>query len=69
MTIAEIKDLPIESKLQIMEELWGEMRVRLDEMAIPPEHQRLLDERRTQVDQGQSSLHRWEDVKQKIGQR
>ena len=67
MSIAEIKDLPMEYKLQIMEELWGEMRVRLLDMPIPLEHQRLLDERRTQVAQGQSCLHRWEDVKQKVG--
>ena len=69
MSIEEIKDLPMENKLQIMEVLWGEMRVRLHDMPIPLEHQRLLDERRTQATQGQSCLHRWEDVKQKIGHR
>ena len=53
----------MESKLQIMEELCGEMRVRLDDMRVPQEHQRLLDERRTQIIPERSSLaQRFQDA-------
>lgn len=46
MSIAEIHQLPIEEKLQMMEALWEDLREHFERMPIPAAHRALLDERR-----------------------
>ena len=69
MSVADISQLPIREKLQIMEAIWLDLRARIEPMGIPPEHKALLDARRAKVDSGTSSLHDWDDVKHMIGKR
>ena len=42
----EIKRLPIEQKIQMMEALWEDLRQRFERSEIPESVKRLLDERR-----------------------
>ena len=62
MSGTEVKNLPLEEKLQIMESLWEDLQSRYDEMTIPDNHRKTLDERRTD-----SKLLAWDDVKSSIG--
>ncbi len=69
MSVAEIKALPLREKLQIMEEIWLDLRERVAGMAIPEDHRKLLDARRARVESGQSRLREWDEVKNGIGRR
>ena len=67
MTADEIKRLPIEQKIQIMEALWDDLRERFEQAEIPASVKRLLDERRERVRSGQAHLLDWDSVKETIG--
>jgi len=67
MSIAEIHQLPIEEKFQIMEALWDDLREHFDRMQIPEAHKALLDERRARVQNDAAKLHDWDTVKTTIG--
>ena len=67
MTTDEIKRLPIEQKIQIMEALWDDLRERFERAEIPASVKRLLDERRERVSSGQAQLLDWDSIKETIG--
>ncbi len=67
MTAEEVKALPIERKLQIMEALWEDLRERFDRLEPSPQQKELLDHRRARVRQGAAQLLDWESVKGTIG--
>jgi hypothetical protein len=67
MTTDEIKRLPIEQKIQIMEALWDDLRQRFERAEIPASVKRLLDERRERVRSGQARLLDWDSIKGTIG--
>ena len=67
MTVADVKKLPVEEKLRLMEALWLDLREHADQAEIPKAHRRLLDERRARVESGEARLHNWDDVKDHIG--
>jgi putative addiction module component (TIGR02574 family) len=69
MTATEVSSLTIQEKFQLMEQLWMELRSRVETAGIPAEHKRLLDERRRKVEAGESQLHEWDQVKHTIGRR
>ena len=67
MTGQDIKGLPIQQKLQIMEAIWEDFRDRFDRMDVPPQQKELLDKRRVRVHEGVAQLLDWEAVKGSIG--
>jgi putative addiction module component (TIGR02574 family) len=67
MTAAEVKELPITEKIQLMEVLWQDLRDRFDQMDLPQAHKDLLDQRRLHVEQGTAKLLDWDTVKSTIG--
>jgi putative addiction module component (TIGR02574 family) len=67
MITDEIKRLPIEQKIQIMEALWDDLRERFERAEIPASVRRLLDERRERVHSGQAQLLNWDSIKGTIG--
>ena len=67
MTIADVKKLPVEEKLRLMEALWLDLREHADQAEIPEAHRKLLDERPARVESGEARLHNWDDVKDNIG--
>lgn len=67
MTTDEIKNLPIEQKLQMMEALWEDLRERFERFEISEQHKKLLDERRERVRTGKAQLLDWDSVKASIG--
>jgi hypothetical protein len=67
MTTDEIKSLPIEQKIHLMEVLWEDLRGRFDRFDISGVHKKLLDERRERIRTGQAQLLNWDSVKSSIG--
>ena len=68
MSLAEVAELSLREKLQIMEAIWADLSARVGQFEIPPEHLELLDSRRTRVASGVSKLHDWDSVKHTIGE-
>jgi hypothetical protein len=62
MNVSEVKDLPLEEKLQIMDSLWEDLQNRYNETKISDSHRRILDERRAN-----SKPLAWDDVKDSTG--
>ena len=67
MTGEEVKALPIERKLEIMEAIWEDFRDRFDRLGVSPQQKDLLDRRRARVREGAAQLLDWELVKGTIG--
>ena len=67
MTGQDVKGLPVQQKLQIMEAIWEDFRDRFDRMDVPPQQKDLLDKRRVRVREGVAQLLDWEAVKDSIG--
>ncbi len=67
MTISEIKNLPLNEKLQIMEALWEDLRSRTEGIPVPDWHKSLLDSRRKAVEEGREAIHDWDQVKNALG--
>lgn len=67
MTADDVKALPIERKIQIMETIWEAFRDRFERLEISQEQKDLLDHRRARVREGSAQLLDWESVKGTIG--
>jgi putative addiction module component (TIGR02574 family) len=69
MSIAEIRQLPLKDKLQVMEAIWEDLRSRADEVAVPGWHKELLDSRDEAVRSGKEEVLDWDAVKDSLGAR
>ena len=67
MTAEDVKALPVDRKMQIMEAIWEDFRERFDRMEISEAQKQLLDRRRARVREGQAKLLDWDAVKGTIG--
>jgi putative addiction module component (TIGR02574 family) len=67
MTAEDVKALPIDRKIQIMEAIWEDFRDRFDRLEVSPQQKDLLDRRRARVREGAAQLLDWEAVKATIG--
>ena len=67
MTAEDVKALPINRKIQIMETIWEDFRDRFDRFDVPQPQRDLLDERRARVRDGVAQLLDWDSVKGSVG--
>ena len=67
MIVADIAKLTLREKLQLMEAIWEDLRGRVDDMGVPKEHRRILDDRRARIDSGEAKVLDWDQVKQSLG--
>jgi hypothetical protein len=67
MTAQEIRTLPIDQKVRIMEVIWEDMRDRYEESPISQEVIDILRERQSRVERGEARLFEWDKVKFAIG--
>ncbi|MCA9438779.1 MAG: addiction module protein [Candidatus Omnitrophica bacterium] len=63
MNPSEIKNLPVNEKLQIMEALWEDLKSHAEREPLPEWHRSLLDSRRKAVEEGREVIHDWDRVK------
>jgi putative addiction module component (TIGR02574 family) len=69
MSIAEIRRLPLNEKLQIMEALWEDLRAHAEDLDVPEWHKEVLDSRRRAVEEGREKVLDWDEVKSSLGPR
>ena len=69
MSIADVKQLPLTEKLQIMEAIWEELRAQAEGVPVPQWHRDLLDERRKAVEEGREELLDWDSIKDSLPSR
>jgi putative addiction module component (TIGR02574 family) len=67
MTAQEIRDLPIDEKVRIMQAIWEDMRARYEDAPISEEVVHLLKERVARLERGEARLLEWDSVKHTIG--
>ena len=67
MTTEEVKAMPIERKLQLMEAIWDDLRDRFERLEVSQKQKDLLDQRRARVREGAARLVDWDSVKGTIG--
>jgi hypothetical protein len=67
MTTEEIRTLPINEKVRIMEAIWEDMRDHYEEAPISQEVVDLLKERQARFERGEVQLLDWDRVKFAIG--
>jgi len=67
MTAEDVKALPIDRKIQIMEAIWEDFRDRFERLEVPQDQKDLLDHRRARVRDGAARLLDWESVKGTVG--
>lgn len=67
MTAEEVRALPMAQKLQIMEALWDDLRLRFEHSELPEPLKVLLDQRRARVRDGAAQLLDWDAVKSGLG--
>ncbi len=67
MTTEDIRALPVERKIEIMEAIWEDFRERFERSAISPEQKQLLDRRRARVREGTARLLDWDSAKGTLG--
>lgn len=67
MSIAEVRNLPLREKFQILEVIWDDLSARMDEMSVSPAVRDLLDERIERIRTGSAEVHDWDSVKFSIG--
>ena len=67
MSVTDVLQLPLREKLQIMETIWEDLRVRADAVCISQDQKDLLDARRARVASGQAKILDWDSVKNSIG--
>ncbi|MGC3988603.1 MAG: addiction module protein [Chthoniobacteraceae bacterium] len=67
MSTAEILQLPLREKLQIMEAIWEDLRKQAESFEIPQSQKDLLDSGRNQVSSGEAKILDWDQVKDSIG--
>lgn len=68
MNIAEVRNLPLREKFQLLELIWDDMSHRMDEMAVSPAVRDLLDARVERIRNGSAEVHDWDSVKFSMGQ-
>lgn len=67
MSITEIRGLPLNEKLQLMEALWEDLCSHAEEVVVPEWHKELLNARRKAVEAGREHILEWDEVKDSLG--
>ena len=62
----EIRKLPMQEKLALLEAVWAEIFPEADELEIPQWHKDLLDDRELALREGRTEVLDWEDAKRQI---
>jgi putative addiction module component (TIGR02574 family) len=66
MGIAEIKKLPLNEKLQIMEALWDDLKHNAESLPATEWQMKLLDERQEAVERGEEKILEWDEIKDSL---
>ena len=62
----EIRKLPFQEKIALLETVWAEISSLPDELKVPQWHEDLLDQREQALESGTEQILDWEDAKDQI---
>ncbi|MDB6069542.1 MAG: uncharacterized protein JWL81_713 [Verrucomicrobiales bacterium] len=66
IALDDLHKLPLNEKLFVMEELWGDLSQSEAALPVPDWHRKILDERQKQIEAGTAKFIDWEIAKQEI---
>jgi putative addiction module component (TIGR02574 family) len=66
---AELRQMTIREKIQLMEALWDDLCGAEETIPVPDWHKALLDERERQVAAGEAKFVDWDAAKERIAKR
>ena len=69
MNLIQLSQYSLREKFQIMQSIWDELRTHAEQFEVPQSHKDILDERRRRVENGETVLLDWDQVKHTIGKR
>ena len=61
-----LKEMTIEEKLRIMEDIWDDLRQHADQVPIPSWHGEVLAERKAAIERGEGVFTDWETARRRI---
>jgi putative addiction module component (TIGR02574 family) len=64
--LAELRALPVDERLKLIEELWDSIDAAADALPLPDWHRTEIDERLEELDSGVSSGASWGEVHRRI---
>ena len=65
----QILGLPVEERLQLVEDIWDSIAATPEAVPVPDWHKRVLDERERQIEAGKATFSDWETAKERIAKR
>jgi hypothetical protein len=65
----ELERMSIRQKLQVMEELWGDLSTFYNEREILPRHKEILLERKEKLENGEEEWLEWNEVRRELADR
>ena len=66
IALAELKELPLNEKMRMMEALWDGISSQEEILEVPRWHKDILDEREQLIREGKAKFIDWEIAKQQI---
>jgi putative addiction module component (TIGR02574 family) len=66
---AELKQMTVREKIQLMEALWDDLCGAEEAIPVPDWHKAVLDERERQVAAGEAEFVDWDAAKERIAKR
>jgi Putative addiction module component len=69
MSIAELRQLPVDEKLRIIETLWSDLSGQDEDIAAPAWHEQELSQTQTAFLEGREEVMDWSDAKKELRSR
>ncbi len=67
-TELQIDQMTLAEKFCVMEQLWDDLRTRVDGVPMPQWHKDLLDERERLIETGEAKFDDWDTAKKRIAE-
>ncbi|MEA3446389.1 MAG: addiction module protein [Bacteroidota bacterium] len=65
MQLELIHSLTRNDKFELVQELWDDIAKEQNDLEIPEEHQKILDERLERIKSGKATFRSWDEIKKK----
>ncbi|MBK1816823.1 addiction module protein [Luteolibacter yonseiensis] len=66
IALDELRELPLQEKMRMMEVLWESISPTEEELEVPQWHKAILDEREQLIREGKAKFTDWETAKERI---
>jgi putative addiction module component (TIGR02574 family) len=63
--LEKLHKLSRQEKFEVVHLLWDDIAKEQDDMSLPSDHQRIINERLAKINAGKASFRSWEEIKRK----